>query len=313
MSANGSTKAVLTALFMNCMITLIKGVVAVLSGSAAMMAEAIHSLADSGNQLLLLFGARRSRRPADANHPFGHGKEEYYWSNLVAIILFMLGAVYSLYEGIHKVLHPEPLERVYLVFLILGISVALEGYSWLVAVRGVRSGGKPGQSLLTLLRRSKDSNLVVITVEDTAAMAGLVTALVGTILAVTTGMPVFDGIASIAIGILLGLMSLFLATEMRKLLVGEGIDPSKVEAVRGILARFPEIDRVTGIWTMQLGAGSCIIAVRMDFDDDVSAGSLEELGETIRRGILEVIPEAEHIFLSLEPRASERVVGADRT
>jgi cation diffusion facilitator family transporter len=307
MSAKGSMKAVLTALVMNCLITLIKGIVAVLTGSAAMMAEAIHSLADSGNQILLIFGAKRSRRPADANHPFGHGKEEYYWSNLVAIILFLLGAVYSLYEGFEKVLHQAPLERAYLIFLILGVSVVLEGYSWLVAIRGIRQGAAKGQSLLSLLKKSKDSNLVVITVEDTAAMAGLLTALIGTTLAVVTGMPVFDGIASIAIGILLALMSLFLATEMRKLLVGESIDPAKIKAVREILAEYPEIDRVTGIWSMQLGAGSCILAIRLDFDDTIPAGRIEEAGGMIRQRILDAVPEAEHIFLSLEPRLADGV------
>ena len=301
MSSNTSTKAVLTALTMNGIITIIKGIVALLSGSAAMMAEAVHSLADSGNQLLLIFGMRRSRRPADVNHPFGHGKEEYYWSNLVAVILFLLGAVYSLYEGIEKVLHPQPLERVSFVFLVLGISVALEGYSWLVALKGVREGGRKGMSLRALLRESKDSNLIVIAVEDTAAMLGLVTALGGTLLAVFTGMPVFDGIASIVIVILLGAMSLFLAAEMRKLLVGEAIDRTKIKAVRELLAEYPEIERVVGIWTMQLGVGSCLIAVRLDFNDTVAAVKLEALDAVVRDRIRAVVPEAEHIFLSLEP------------
>ena len=303
MSSTNSTRAVLTALAMNCAITLIKGVVALLSGSAAMMAEAIHSLADSGNQIILLFGMKRSRRAADANHPFGHGKEEYYWSNLVAIILFLLGAVYSLYEGIEKVLHPAPLERVSLIFLILGVSALLEGYSWLVAIRGMMSSGRPGKSLLALLKESKDANLVVITVEDTAAMAGLLTALVGTLLAVLTGRPVFDGLASIVIGLLLAGMSLFLASEMAKLLVGEGIDPEKLGEIRRILGDYAEIDRIVGIWSMQLGSGSCLIAVRLDFDDQVAAGRLEELGGELRQRILAAVPEAEHIFLALEPRS----------
>jgi cation diffusion facilitator family transporter len=301
MSKNSSMKAVLTALLMNAVITLIKGIVAVLSGSAAMTAEAVHSLADSGNQLLLLFGTRRGKRPADKGHPFGHGKEEYYWSNLVAIILFLLGAVYSLYEGIEKVIHPKPLERLSLVFLILGISLALEGYSWLVAVKGVRKEGAPGQSLLSLLRKSKDSNLVVIAVEDTAAIAGLAAALSGTILTAITGRPVFDGIASIIIGVLLTFMSLFLASEMRKLLVGEGIDPEKIRAVRDILTQYTEIERIMGVWSMQLGAESCILAVRLDFDDNIPAGRLEHLGGNIRKRILQAVPEAEHIFLSLQP------------
>ena len=305
MSTGSSTKAVLTALAMNGIITIIKGIVALLSGSAAMMAEAVHSLADSGNQLLLLFGMRRSRRPADVNHPFGHGKEEYYWSNLVAVILFLLGAVYSLYEGIEKVLHPHPLERVSIVLLVLGVSVALEGYSWLVALKEVREGAPRGSSLRSLLTASKDSNLVVIAVEDTAAMAGLATAFVGTLLAVLTGWAVFDGIASIVIGIILGAMSLFLAAEMRKLLVGESIDPAKIEAVRELLGAYPEIDRVVGIWTMQLGAGSCLIAVRLDFDDAVPAGRLEELGGVIRSRIHVTVPEAEHVFLGLEPAETD--------
>ena len=308
MSNANSIRAVLTALAMNCAITLIKGVVALLSGSAAMMAEAIHSLADSGNQIILLFGMKRSRRAADVNHPFGHGKEEYYWSNLVAIILFLLGAVYSLYEGIEKVLHPAPLERVSLIFLILGVSVLLEGYSWMVAIRGIMSGGRPGQSLLSLLKESKDANLVVITVEDTAAMAGLLTALVGTLLAVLTGRPIFDGLASIVIGLLLAGMSLFLASEMAKLLVGEGIAPEKLGEIRRVLADYAEIDRVVGIWSMQLGSGSCLIAVRLDFADQVAAGRLEELGGEIRQRILAAVPEAEHIFLALEPITSKATI-----
>ncbi len=266
-----------------------------------MMAEAVHSLADSGNQLLLIFGMRRSRRPADVNHPFGHGKEEYYWSNLVAVILFLLGAVYSLYEGVEKVLHRQPLERPILVFLVLGISAVLEGYSWLVALKGIRAGASRRVSLRSLLRESKDSNLIVIAVEDTAAMVGLVTALIGTLLAVFTGRPVFDGIASIVIGLLLGAMSLFLAAEMRKLLVGEAIDQGKVREVRNLLAEYPEIDRVVGVWTMQLGVGSCLIAVRLDFNDALPAGQLEALSAALRQRIRVVVPEAEHIFLGLEP------------
>ncbi len=300
MSTKASTRAVLTALAMNTAITVIKGIVAILSGSAAMLAEAVHSLADSGNQLLLIFGMRRSKRPADANHPFGHGKEEYYWSNLVAVILFLLGAVYSLFEGIEKVLHPHPLERPALIFLVLGISVVLEGYSWLVALKGMKAGARR-VPLRTLLRESKDSNLIVIAVEDTAAMIGLVTALTGTLLAVFTGLPVFDGIASVIIGLLLGTMSLFLAAEMRKLLVGEGIDREKVNALRNMLAEQPEIDRVVGIWTMQLGVGSCLIALRLDFDDNLPAGQLERLAATLRTKIRAVVPEAEHVFLGLEP------------
>ena len=217
--------------------------------------------------------------------------------------LFLLGAVYSLYEGIEKVLHPAPLERVSLIFLILGVSVLLEGYSWLVAIRGMMSSGRPGKSLLALLKESKDANLVVITVEDTAAMAGLLTALVGTLLAVLTGRPVFDGLASIVIGLLLAGMSLFLASEMAKLLVGEGIDPEKLGEIRRILGDYAEIDRIVGIWSMQLGSGSCLIAVRLDFDDQVAAGRLEELGGELRQRILAAVPEAEHIFLALEPRS----------
>ena len=179
-----------------------------------------------------------------------------------------------------------------------------------MALKGVREGSPQGKSLRRLLKESKDSNLVVIAVEDTAAMAGLVTALVGTLLAVVTGMPVFDGIASIVIGILLGAMSLFLATEMRKLLVGEAIDRSKIRAVRELLAEYGEIEQVVGIWTMQLGVGSCLIAVRLDFNDLVTAGELEALGAVIRERIRAVVPEADHVFLSLEPRAASPSVNA---
>ena len=305
MKDQGSRKAVITALAGNSVIAAIKFVVAVISGSSAMLAEAVHSTADAGNQLLLLYGEKRSKRPADKGHPFGHGKEEYYWSHLVAVILFALGAAFSLYEGVEKLLHPTALERFLPIYLILGSSLLIEGYSWLVVLKEIRKKARPGTSLLAILKESKDSDLVVITVEDSAAMVGLTVALGGTLLTQLTDRVFFDAAASILIGIILGAMSLFLANEMRKLLVGESIPAEKLTAAREVMARAPGVERIGEIYSMQLGRSSCLLAVRVDFDDALGAGEVERIIKGMKEDISTRVPEAEHIFISAAALAAD--------
>lgn len=297
MDTSGSYKAVITALVGNTLIAAIKFIVAILSGSSAMLAEAVHSTADAGNQVLLLFGGKRSRRPADKGHPFGHGKEEYYWSHLVAVILFAMGAAFSLYEGIEKCLHPSPLTSFLPIYLILGSSLLIEGYSWIVAIRTIRKQAPAGTPLLEILRESKDSDLVVISIEDTAAMIGLAVALAGTAAVQISGNPLFDGAASVLIGVLLGAMSIFLANEMRKLLVGESIGRVKLRAVQEVLSQQKGITGIGDIFSMQLGRNACLIAVRVDFDDTLPAGDVERITLNLKEQIRAGMPEAEYIFI----------------
>ncbi len=214
--ATGSSRVIYAALIGNGIIMVIKFMVAILTRSSAMMAEAVHSLADMGNQGLLLLGIRLSRRPADQEHAFGHGKEQYFWSFLVANLLFSLGALFSIYEGLNKLLHPHALERVYLIYLILGAAIIIEGYSFSLAL-GEFFRQKRGAAFWLALKESKDPNLIVVLVEDAAALAGLLIAFFGTVLADITGLMLFDGVASIIIGLILAAVALYLANEMRQL------------------------------------------------------------------------------------------------
>lgn len=297
MDTSGSHKAVITALAGNALIATIKFIVAVISGSSAMLAEAVHSSADAGNQVLLLFGGKRSKRPADVGHPFGHGKEEYYWSHLVAVILFSLGAAFSLYEGIEKCLHPEPVTSFLPIYLILGSSLLIEGYSWVVAIGAIRKQAAPGTSLMAILKESKDSDLVVISIEDTAALVGLAVALAGTAAVQISGNPLFDGAASVLIGVILGAMSVFLAGEMRKLLVGESIGRTKLRLVKEVLAQQSGVTGIGQIYSMQLGRNTCLIAARIDFDDAIPAGEVERIIFGLKKQIRGRVPEAEHVFI----------------
>ncbi|MBI5561455.1 MAG: cation diffusion facilitator family transporter [Deltaproteobacteria bacterium] len=289
--------AVKTAFFVNLTISFLKLGAAIFTRSAGMAAEAVHSFADTGNQVLLLLGLKRSGKEANEAHPFGYGKEEYFWSFIVAMLLFVLGSVYSAYEGIHKLLHPEELQHVYINFIILGVSVCLEGYSWLVATRSM-GGGSAGE-LYRGAVESKDANTVVVFVEDTGALLGLAVALAGNALSYITGNPVFDAASSVAVGMLLFVIAIFLANEMRKLLIGERTDNSSINAARRILASHPHVKAVGEIKTMQIGNNVCIIAAAVDFADTLGDKQLEKTMTALKKEIAAAIPQARHVYLQL--------------
>lgn len=290
-------QAVKTAFFVNLVIAFLKLGAAALTRSVGMAAEAVHSFADTGNQALLLLGLSRSGKAADSSHPFGYGKEEYFWSFIVAMILFILGSVYSTYEGIHKLLHPEPLQYVYVNFIILGIGVGLEGYSWFVAKKAM--GGGPLSGLIKALIESHDANTVVVFVEDTGALVGLFFALIGNCLAYFLNDPIYDAIASIIIGMLLFVIAIFLANEMRKLLVGERIDNKSIAEVRRIISAHAEVKGVGEVKTMQIGSRSSIIAAEVDFTDTLSDIELQAAMAAIKKDIRQAVPEATHVYLEL--------------
>ncbi|QXE91282.1 cation diffusion facilitator family transporter [Geomonas subterranea] len=288
-------KAVKVAFRNNLVIFVFKLFAALTTHSAGMMAEAVHSLADTGNQVLLLFGMKRSKIPPTDTHPFGHGKEEYFWSFIVAMLLFVLGGVYSLMEGFHKLQHPEPLQHLSLNYAILIGSIVLEGQSWWIARRSM--GKHSSSELLQGVVDSKDSGTVVVFVEDSGALLGLVFALVGTSLVSLTGNPIYDAASSLCIGALLFVMALFLANEMRKLMIGEAIDPVQLRYARRIINGHEHVLAVGAIRSMQLGAADSLLCIDVDFKQELHDHEVEKTIAELREKVQKTVPQLKHIFI----------------
>jgi cation diffusion facilitator family transporter len=249
---NASVKSILFALLANLGIAITKTVAAVITGSGAMLAESIHSYADCGNQGLLFLGLKAAKRKPDAEHPLGHGKEIYFWSFIVALILFSMGGLFSIYEGIHKVSLHEGLKNPMIAIVVLGVSMILEAsslYGCLTQINKFRHN----VSLWTWVKNSRQSELIVVLGEDIAALLGLSFALISIALAIVTGNPVFDAIGSIGIGVLLILVSIFLAVKVKGLLIGQSSDDETTSDIRIFLEKRPEIERVLNLITIQLG------------------------------------------------------------
>jgi len=265
-----SVKSILFALLANMGIALTKTVAAVITGSGAMLAEAIHSFADCGNQGLLFLGLRAAKRKPDAEHPLGYGKEIYFWSFIVALILFSMGGLFSIYEGIHKINSHEGLKNPLVAVAVLSVSLLLEGaslYGCLVQIRKV----KQGMSLLNWVKNSRKSELIVVLGEDTAALLGLGFALVAVLLSMITGNPVFDAIGSIGIGVLLIVVSFFLAVKVKSLLIGQSADDETRAQIKGLLGNRPEIEKILNLITLQLGDRIMVaVKARMTQADSVN-------------------------------------------
>ncbi|HVI57365.1 MAG TPA: cation diffusion facilitator family transporter, partial [Luteimonas sp.] len=247
-----STRAILFALGANFAIACAKGVAAFFTGSSAMLAETVHSLADCGNQLLLLLGMRQARRPASPDYPLGYGKAIYFWSFLVALMLFSVGGMFSLYEGIHKLQAHEPLRQWWWAAGVLAFGIVAEGVSMRACLQEVNKV-RGGRSLWAWFRASRQAELVVIFGEDLAALLGLVFALAAVLLSVATGNPVWDAIGTIAIGALLIVVAVFVAVEVKALLVGQSVDPARQREMRAFLEARAEIAEVFNLITLQLG------------------------------------------------------------
>jgi cation diffusion facilitator family transporter len=291
-----SHKAVWVALIANVVICASKFVVALVSGSSAMLAEACHSLADTGNEGLLIVGLRRSRHLPDRKHPFGYGKEQYFWSLMVAVMIFVVGTAVSFYEGIEKLLHPHPLEGVAWVYLVLAIAFVVEGSSLVVAFREFRKEmGACG--FWYAVRTTGNVSLLVVLFEDSAALVGLTLAFMGVFLSQATGNNSFDGMASLAIGILLAVMAFFLAAKTRDLLIGAAAQEEKLVRMKEILKRNGHVDGMGDVLTMQMGPDNLLVAVDLDFDDDLSVGELESLVARLEKGIRDALPEVKQVFI----------------
>lgn len=296
---HGTSRIVVAALIGNAIITIVKFAISIITKSSALMAESFHSLADTGNQALLIFGIRRSSRPADEKHPFGYGKAQYFWSFVVANILFTGGAVASVYEGIMKIRRPHPIEQVHLVYLILAAAFIIEMVVFIVAVREFLAK-KTHVTVLDELRGTKDSNLIVVLLEDSAALVGLLIAFFGTLLAQITGNYLIDGAASILIGIVLACVALFLANEVRKLLIGESASEEDLSLIRQTVKGFPEVLSIGMISTMHMGPDDILLAVNVDFRNDITAVELEKVIDRIEGRIREKVPAVKQIFIEAD-------------
>jgi cation diffusion facilitator family transporter len=293
-----STGTVLLALVANLGIAVAKLVGGLVSGSAAMLAEAAHSVADTLNQVLLLTGLRRSRRPADEDHPFGYGQERYFWSLLAAVGIFVLGAGYSVYEGVHAIREPEELGSLVVPYAVLGLAFLLEGASWLKAIRQLHGEARQQErSMRQQLRLSADPTVKTVAFEDSAALIGIVLAAAGIGLHELTGQGYWDGAASIAIGGLLIVVAYELGRQNMRALVGLSVPSELRRSIRTVIADSPGVDSVVDVRTMQLGPGDILVAARIDVDDDATGGDVEEAASAVEQRLRERHPEVRHVFL----------------
>ena len=284
-----STRAILFALGANFAIAVAKGVAAFFTGSSAMLAETVHSLADCGNQLLLLVGMRRSKRPVSPDYPLGYGKAIYFWSFLVAVMLFTVGGMFSLYEGIHKLQNPEPLKQWWWAVGVLVFAIAAEAMSMRACLQEVNKA-RGDRSLWQWFRQSRQAELVVIFGEDLAALLGLTFALAAVMLAVITGNPVWDAIGTVAIGALLIIVAVFVAIEVKAMLIGQGVDPARQVQIQQFLDGRPEISRVISLITLQLG-NDVMVSVQAHMREAASAKVLIEDIDTVEVAMKQAFPE----------------------
>ena len=284
------------ALAANLGIAATKFVAYIITGSASMLAESVHSVADCGNQLLLLLGRNRALRDRTEEHPFGFGRERYFYAFVVAVVLFTVGALFSVYEGIHKIMHPEPVRSPVVAFVVLAIAIVLESFSLRTALRESREQRK-GHGWLAFIRRAKAPELPAILLEDMAALAGLFLATVGVTLTVTTGSETWDGLGSLAIGLLLGCVAVILAVEMKSLLIGESASAEVERAIVAALEDGAEVERVIHLRTLHMGPESLLVAAKIavrpcDRAETVAAGI-----DAAERRVRAAVPIARMIYL----------------
>ena len=299
--ATSSKKVIFAALIGNSLIAITKFGASWFTGSSAMFAEGIHSLVDTGNQGLLLYGLRRAQKPADAKFPFGHGKEVYFWSFVVAILIFALGSGISLYEGIVHVLHPEPIANPMVNYLVLGLAMIFEGGAWYFAFQEF-SRTKGQWSYVQAVQREKDPTIFIVLFEDTAALLGLVVAFLGIWLGQLTGIVMFDGIATVIIGLILGATAVWLAYETKGLLIGESANQEVVESIRRMAGKISEIEHVNEILTMHMGPNFILVNLSVDFKDGVSSEKAENTVANLDQAIKNAHPRVKRIFIELESR-----------
>ncbi|MGU3293581.1 cation diffusion facilitator family transporter [Williamsia sp. M5A3_1d] len=296
MSAEGSKKAIVAALAANAGIAVAKFVGFAVTGSSSMLAEAVHSVADTSNQGLLLLGQREAAKSADRLHPFGYGRSRYFYSFVVAMVLFTLGSLFAIYEGYEKIVHPHELESPIVAVIILGVAICLEGYSFRTAF-GESKPLKGSASWWRFIRNSRNPELPVVLLEDTGALIGLAFALGGVGLATLTGDPIWDGIGTLAIGILLGVIAVVLIIEMHSLLIGEGATAADERALFAALEAEPGIDRVIHMKTQYLGPDELLVAAKLGIPAGATAVTIADTINSAEARIRSSLPIARVIYL----------------
>jgi cation diffusion facilitator family transporter len=308
MASHTSKSVIYSALAGNTAIALTKFAAAGFTGSAAMLSEAIHSVVDTGNQLLLLFGLRRAAKPADAKHPFGYGLQLYFYTFVVAVLIFGVGAVVSIWHGIEKVRHPTSVEHAWVNYLVLSAGVLFEGGVWIVALRAFNTE-RAGRSWISAIRSSKDPTIFTVLFEDTAALAGLAVALLGVFLSETFDAPVLDGVASLLIGGILAVTAFFLASESQSLLTGEAASYDTRRGINRIARAEPGVVGLNQARTMHFGPNEVLVVLSLDFDDDLPAGEVEAIVTRIERKIKVAHPDVRQVFIEAQSFAADRRAG----
>ena len=307
MSASGGSKAIIAAFLANMGIAVAKFIAWFVSGSASMLAEAIHSVADSGNQLLLLLGGRRAKKGADREHPFGHGRERYVYAFVVSIILFSVGGLFSIYEGVDKITHPHELENAWIPITVLVIAIGLESFSLRTAIRESNHVRGKGQSWVSFVRHAKAPELPVVLLEDIAALTGLAFALIGVSLTVLTGDSIWDAVGTLAIGTLLILVAITLGIETKSLLVGEGATDADHDRIVAAIESGPEVETLIHMKTLYLGPDELLVAAKLGFAADKSlaevAAEIDIVEARVRAAVSTVGP------IYLEPDVYHRRSG----
>ncbi|MSO26729.1 MAG: cation transporter [Candidatus Nanopelagicales bacterium] len=296
MSTEGGKKAVVAALMANVGIAISKFVAFFFTGSSSMLSEAIHSVADSSNQVLLLVGNKRSQKPADEKHPFGYGRRRFVYGFIVAVVLFLIGGLFSLYEGLHKWQEPEPLSDWWIAVLVLVIAIGLEAFSFRTALRETnKSRGE--RSIASFVRDARQPELPVILLEDAGALVGLVFALIGVSMAVITGDGRWDAVGAMAVGTLLVVIAIFLAMEMATMLVGESALPEEVTAIRAALEGAPLVERVIHLRTMHVGPDELIVGAKIAISHSETAAGIAAAIDEAERALRAAVPSARYVYI----------------
>jgi len=301
-----SHKAIYGALVANLLIAISKFIAAFFTGSSSMLSEGIHSTVDTGNEVLLLLGIKRSSRPADEKHPFGYGNEIYFWSFIVAILIFALGGGFAIYEGVEHILNPRPLTNVIWNYVVLTTAIVFEGSALIIAMKQFNKT-RGNKSLYRALVDTKDSSTAAVVIEDTAAIIGLVIAILSVLLGHITGNPYFDGIGSIVIGLLLTGVSVFFALECKSLLIGEGMQEEGIVKIEKILEEEENVTIYKRPLSLYFGPNEVLINLNVNFRDDLIADEIEATVDRIEQQIKDAIPAVNRIFIEAETFKTKKI------